>query len=441
MTHSKILADPPLDPSPLPASAGTAGYFELLSSNADFRRLWIANLVSLLGDWFNTLALYALVSDLTGSPLALGIVFVCKLLPSALASPAAGILADRMNRRRLMIATDLLRAAVVLPMVLVDRPSEVPLLYLLIALQVSIGAAFEPARSASLPMITSPRELLTANTLMGVSWSVMLALGAASGGLVTAWLGPRSVFVLDAVTYLVSAAFLLRTRIPQNTDPVQHASVVRETLSGIAEGWRYLRTHAPVLRMGVVKATWSVGGGGLVYTLAVLGGQLSPTAPAIGMGMLLAARGVGTGVGPVLARGLLHDQRRWPFYIAVSLSLGGALYATIGVLPWSYWIVLPVFGAHIFGGTQWVYSAVLLQERTIDRYRGRIFATEWLGLQLTSSLSILATSVLLETRVLGLRGVLVAVGGAQVLLGLLWAAWALPQERADAARRRQAPAS
>ena len=407
---------------------GPIGYLELLSANPDFRRLWLANLISLLGDWFNTLALYALVASLTGSPLALGAVFIFKLLPGALASPLAGILVDRLNRRAVMIGADLLRSVVVFAMLTVDRPGEVPLLYLLIALQVIIGAAFEPARSASLPMIVTDRQLVTANTLMSVSWSVMLALGAASGGFATAWLGPQSVFVVDALTYVVSAILLLRTRIPQATDPPQHDSIVREAVLGILEGWRYLRNHPAVWRMGVVKATWSLGGGGLVFCLAVLGEEIAPTAPAIGMGVLLSARGIGTGVGPVVARSILRDQRRWPIYIALSLALGGGTYTLIGLMPWSYAIALVVFAAHVFGGTQWMYSAVLLQHRTVDSYRGRVFATEWLLLQLASSLSILLTSSLLETDTLDLRTVLLALGGGQVVLGLLWAMWALPKE-------------
>ncbi|MBZ0113845.1 MAG: MFS transporter, partial [Thermoanaerobaculia bacterium] len=132
-----------------------SGYRELLRTNVNFRRLWIATLVSLLGDWFNTIALYTLVSRLTGSPLALGAVFLCKMVPLGLASPIAGVLVDRWDRRRVMIGSDLLRSVVVLGFLFIDDASHVPALYALIAAQVIIGSVFEPARSASLPNITS----------------------------------------------------------------------------------------------------------------------------------------------------------------------------------------------------------------------------------------------------------------------------------------------
>jgi MFS family permease len=91
-----------------------AGYWPLVTGNRNVRRLWLGTVISLLGDWFNTIALYVLVTELTGSPLALGAVFITKMLPWALSAPLAGVLVDRYDRRRLMIGTDLLRAVVVL---------------------------------------------------------------------------------------------------------------------------------------------------------------------------------------------------------------------------------------------------------------------------------------------------------------------------------------
>ncbi|MFQ5351077.1 MAG: MFS transporter, partial [Thermoanaerobaculia bacterium] len=192
----------------------SAGYLELLRANRDFRRLWIGEMASLLGDWLNTIALYTLIRQLTGSPVALGLVFIVKTLPFALASPLAGLLADRFDRKRLMIAADLARAVVVLGFLVIDTEAELPLLYGLIALQMMISAVFVPARSAALPNITTPRELLTANALSAATWSVLLAVGAAVGGFATEGFGTATVFVLDSASYLVSAAFLAGVRVP-----------------------------------------------------------------------------------------------------------------------------------------------------------------------------------------------------------------------------------
>ena len=130
--------------------SSSSGYLELLRTNRDYRRLWIGDMASLLGDWLNTIALYTLIRELTGSPVALGLVFIVKTLPFALASPLAGLLADRFDRKRLMIGADLARAAVVLGFLAIDRSEELPLLYGLIALQMMIGALFVPARTATL---------------------------------------------------------------------------------------------------------------------------------------------------------------------------------------------------------------------------------------------------------------------------------------------------
>jgi len=159
-----------------------AGYWALIVGNRNFRRLWVGNVISLLGDWFNTLALYVLVTELTGSPLALGAVFITKMLPWALSAPLAGVIVDRYNRRRLMVGMNLVRAVVVLGFLLIDQPADVPWLYALLTGQVVAGAVFNPAKSAALPNITTPRELLTANVLMSATWSTMLAVGAALGG-------------------------------------------------------------------------------------------------------------------------------------------------------------------------------------------------------------------------------------------------------------------
>ena len=128
-----------------------SGYVELIRTNVSFRRLWIGNVVSLFGDWFNTIALYALILQLTGSEFALGAVFITKMLPMALASPLAGVLVDRFDRRKAMIISDLLRAVIVLGFLVVNEPSEVYLIYILIAMQVIVASVFRPAQIASLP--------------------------------------------------------------------------------------------------------------------------------------------------------------------------------------------------------------------------------------------------------------------------------------------------
>jgi MFS family permease len=411
-----------------------AGYVELLRTNVNFRRLWAGSVVSLLGDWFNTIALYVLVTELTGSPLALGGVFITKMVPWALVSPLAGALSDRFSRRRLMIGADLVRAVVVLGFLLIDTTADVPWLYALIAAQVMVSAVFQPAKSASIPNITTPRELLTANALLSATWSTMLAVGAALGGLAAEALGLRAVFLIDSATYLVSAVFIYGTVIPQKT-ATGTASLVRSAVHEIVDGWRHLRAHPRIRRIALAKATWAVSGGGLVYMVALLGDAVAPGAMAAGVGILFMARGIGTGIGPVVARAAFTCEEHWPAVLGGCIAACGAGYVAIGYAPWlatTGGIVLLcalIVLAHAASGANWVLATVMLQKRTTDSFRGRVFGTEWMLVMATEALSIFAASLLLEQGVFELRPALRFFGFLQVGCGLLWVLLVVPCER------------
>lgn len=413
-----------------------AGYWALVAGNRNFRRLWGGTIVSLLGDWFNTIALYVLVTKLTGSPLALGAVFIAKMLPWALSAPLAGVIIDRYNRRWLMIGTDLFRAVVVLGFLLIDQPADVPGLYALLTAQVVASAVFNPAKSAALPNITSPRELLTANALMSATWSTMLAVGAALGGLAVEALGTTAVFWIDSATYLVSAGFIFGTVIPQDTDPAE-TPLLRSAVREISDGWHHLRTHPRIGRFALAKATWAVAGGALVYMLALLGDRIAPTALAAGIGVLYMARGIGTGLGPIVVRALFPDRHQWPVVMGGAVALCGLCYVGIGLVPWSsdLAVIALICGfvviGHAASGGNWVLSTVTLQKRTEDRYRGRVFSTDWLLVMGAESLSILVGSALLEMGWLSLTEAVLVFGAVQVTCGLAWLMFVVPRERRD----------
>ena len=411
------------------AAAQTVGFRELLTGNTNYRRIWLGEVASWFGDWFNAIALYTLVRELTGSPLALGLVFLTKMVPFAVASPLAGLLVDRFNRRRLMIAADLLRALVVLGFLLVHEASDLYLIYALTGVQVILTAVFIPARSASIPNVTTAGELLTANALSAATWSTLLAVGAALGGVATEWFGVRVVFVLDSLSYLVSAAFLWRTSIPQQTDPGASVGSVKTALGGIAKGWRYLWQHREVGRMALAKSTWSLGGGALVYMLALLGEDLMPGSPALGIGLLYGLRGLGTGIGPIAVRSWLPDEKRWPLMMGVGIVISGLCYVGVSIVPWLVGIGLLVVLAHAPSGANWVGSTVLPQKRTVDSFRGRVFSAEWLAVTLADSISILTASLLLESGSASLSTGVLVFAVVQILCGTLWVVLVVPAER------------
>src|SRR2546430_10095879 len=161
-------------------------YIALLRQNRNFRLLYIGQTISQLGDWFNAVAVYALLLDLTGSATAVAWMMIVQFLPVAIVGPIAGVVVDRVDRRRLMITSDVLRGCLILGLLLVRRADHVWIAYVVMALTVAASAFFEPARTATIPNITSDEELLPANALAAATWSAMLALGASLGGVVTA---------------------------------------------------------------------------------------------------------------------------------------------------------------------------------------------------------------------------------------------------------------
>lgn len=417
------------------SSSRQIGYFELLRENTSFRRLWTGTVISLFGDWFNTIALYSLILTLSGSEFALGAVFITKMLPWALASPVAGILADRFNRRRLMIISDLLRAVVVLGFLVVDEPSEVILIYLLTTAQVVLGSVFQPAKSASVPNIVKREHLVTANTIMAATWSVLLAIGAAAGGFAVEYLGLKAVFIMDSLSYVVSAWFIYRTVIPQFTYVSSETSLLRSAHQEVMDGLRHIRRHPAIRRMATTKAVWAMGGGALVFLLALLGESVNPGAASVSIGILFAARGVGTGIGPMAVRAWFRDERTWPPVIGMCIILTGMGYIVAGwmaaVFTASFIVAIPVMLAHTAGGANWVFSTVMLQQRVVDQYRGRVFATEWLLVMGMESISIFIASLILELELLSLVQVVVVFGIVSILSGAGWLYLVVPAERQD----------
>src|SRR3982751_2335464 len=191
------------------------GYIDLLRRNHSFRQLWLGQVVSQMGDWFDTIALYTIILKLTGSGRDVGLLLVARFVPSFFFGPISGVIADRFSRQRIMIVSDLLRAVVVLGFLFVRRADQLWIIYVLTVFQLGLSTFFEPAKTAAIPSIVEDRELVAANAISSVTWSVMLTLGAAIGGVITGWFGTNAAFILDAFSYLLSAALIVSIRLPK----------------------------------------------------------------------------------------------------------------------------------------------------------------------------------------------------------------------------------
>lgn len=401
-----------------------AGYIELIRSNRSFRQVWLAQVVSQMGDWFDTIALYTIIRHLTGSGRAIGLLMVARFLPSFVFGSLSGVVADRFSRRSIMIISDLLRAVVVMGFLLVRRADQLWIIYLLTVLQLGLSTFFEPAKTAVIPSIVSDRELVAANAISAVTWSAMLTLGAAIGGVVTGWFGTDVAFILDALTYLLSAALIASVRLPRRPPreksrlTISRALGILETIEGV----RYVKRRPRVLALLLVKPAWGLGGG-ILTLLAVFGDQVFPVgrSAAAGIGVLFAARGIGTAVGPIVARRISGEgKKRMQASIGIAFLIGGAFYMAFGMAK-SFIIALVVLGlAHTGGSILWVFSTVLLQRGVEDNFRGRVFAAEFALLTLTMAVSNYLTGELLDRFGLSPRVVAVGIGAFFLLPGVAW---------------------
>jgi MFS family permease len=397
-------------------------YVALLRRNRNYRHLWLAAVISQLGDWFNLVAAASLVAGLTNSGAAISYLFLARFLPLFFFSPLAGVLADRLNRRHLMILSDLLRTLTVLGFLLVRGSQDVWLFYLLTVTQFALSAVFTPARTAVLASIVAPEDLVTANALDSFTWSTMLAVGSLLGGVVATLFGVRAAFVVDATTFLASAWFVSRIVIPQRIVG-KRAAVSRGGWLDFVDGLRYLRRHSYILIISLVK----VGGSlvwGAINVLEVnfaerifpIGGSSSTT-----LGITYALTGLGTGFGPLLLRRWLGDapaRMRWAITLGFWILALGIL--GLSAAPTFAWFALATFFRTVGSGTIWVFSATMLQMIVPDRFRGRVFASEFALLTLTQSISIYWAGLAQDQLQWGVRQVTASMGVAGIIVALLW---------------------
>jgi MFS family permease len=403
------------------------GYVQLVRENANYRFLWSGQIVSLLGDWFNLIASAALVASLTQSGIAVGGLFVVRMLAPFLVSPFAGVAADRYNRKHLLIATDIIRAITVFAFLLVREPGQVWLLYALTAVQLALSGFFFPARNAILPDIVVREQLGAANALSSATWSVMLALGAALGGIVAGQWGVYPAFIIDGLTFLLSATLI--TRIVYHHRPAldNNERHVGAALRQYVDGLRYLWSYKDNLVIAVHKGAFALVAGG---AFAVIQVSLAREVFVIGegggtgLGLLYATVGVGTGLGPIIARRFTGD-RDGPLRIAIALSyvmaaLGIALMAPLA----SFGLVLMgTVLRGVGGGIGWVFSTQLLLQLVPDRVRGRVFSTEFAIFTLMSAIGSAAGGWMLDNTSLEISDLLWLMAGLILIPGILWSLW------------------
>lgn len=407
-----------------------ASYWRILRGNRNFRLLWTAQIVSELGDWFYSIAIFTFLLELTGSAQMVALAFLMQVLPQTFMAPTAGVINDRVSRRKVMILADCVRAGIVLSMMLVRTRAMLPLLYALLAMETVCWAMFEPARSAVIPNIAKGDEIPAANALSSATWSINFALGAALGGIVLVSFGRQTVFIVNSFSFVVSALLIRSMKFAEphaeHLPPLKFRDLV--DFSPIAEGLRYVRRDPKLLSAIFVKGGIGLAGSNWVI-LPVLGervfrvhlkGMSAAQAGALGMSVLLASRGAGAILGSFLGgnfAGMDHKRLRWT--ILAGFSMIGAGYVALGSAGSLWMAVLSLVLAHAGGSACWTASATLLQKQTDDRFRGRVFSAEFALSMLTLSISSFAAGRAVDAGA-AVRTVATATGAVMVLPFTLW---------------------
>lgn len=415
-----------------PISIGS--YLRLVRGNRDFRLLWMAQIVSEIGDWLYTVAIYSLLLEFTGQAKSVALAFVLQVLPQVIISPMAGVINDRLSRRRVMISADWARAVIVACMLLVRTPGMIWFLYLLLLLETVFWALFEPGRSAIIPNIARNEEIAVANALSGTTWSFNFAVGFSIGGFIAATFGRETVFAINALSFVVSAILLSRVKCYEpHLDhlPPFHPRDLAD-FTPIVEGARYVARDRRLLATLLAKGGLGFMGANWVL-LTIFGERVFPVriglatnreAGMVGMSTLMAFRGVGALLGPFLGGWWAGvSPRRLRLGILFGFLAGAAGYFSLGHATTLPVAAAAVALAHAGGSVIWVFSTTLLQMQTEDRFRGRVFSTEFAGAMLTAATSNSVAGALIDAGI-PVTQMASAVGLVILIPAALWG-WAL----------------
>lgn len=353
----------------------------LLVRHADFRRLWLAGAISLLGDWLGFVAVSLLALEQGGGPIALATIFAAHSLPRALLSPIAGVIVDRFDRRAVLVGANAVEALLTFAIAGAAARGAIAFLQLLVVVRSAVAAFVVPAESATLPRVVPEKALLPANALLSATWSVAYVVGMALGGAI-ATLGPVLALCLDALSFVL-AAIVVATLPAMRADGERRTlgAVLRTVPQDLSHALRHAWSDRALFRAVFAKAPLALAGGGGFIALNLVAGE----APAFGsaalsLGVLQALRGAGTGLGPLVATVLARRGSRDG--LLVTASVVTTLVALAAFVPSTAFVGVPFVVAVVWGmgvGSNWVLSSATIQRRSPDGMTGRLSAIDELA--------------------------------------------------------------
>ena len=382
--------------------------FELLREHPEFRRLWMAQLISNLGDWIYSLAVVvAIVGEDTGAS-TVSLLLICQVAPAMIIGIFGGPLVDRFSRRHLMIATDIVRGAAVATMFLVDTPGLAHVCAVAVVLGVG-GSLFQPSFHASLPKLVSVERLPAANALVGATFSAAIMIGPSLGALIVANLGLGWGFAINALTFGLSAVLVGitpgRWSIPSPSD----LPLARELVSGL----RYMRASPTVMTVLLVVGLITLGAGLKLPQEPVFALNVLDAGPS-GLGLLGTLWGTGMILGAAFASRALRRFGHGALLTGSIVMVGVVVVAGSQLSTFA-----PILALWACGGVANCLGTVayetLLQSTTPDNVRGRVLAAVEASLEAGLLIGVVLAGVV--NAGLGTRGGLLASGAIFLAAG------------------------
>jgi len=348
----------------------------LLRHNANYRNTWLAQVVSETGDYFNNIAVFALVMEKSGSGLVVSGVMLARAIPAVIAGPLAGVLLDRLDRKRIMIASDLVRAVVALGFLFTVHQPHAWLLYLLSALLMFASPFFTAGRAAILPAIATPEELHAANSLTQTTQWATLTAGTLLAGYSAAWLGYSGAFIINALSFVFSAAAIWRIAVPQGFRAARSAKPDARAWHDYRDGLAYMRSVPLTMGIAMISIGWAMGGGAAQILFALFGEQVFHRGPS-GIGTIWGFAGVGLLIGGAIGH-LAGRRASFAGYkrtVTVSYLLHGGTYMLFSQAATFPAALLFMMLSRVGMAVTSVLNNAQLLRHTPDAFRGRVFAT------------------------------------------------------------------
>jgi MFS family permease len=393
----------------------TPGPLRVLVHNRDFRWLFTAELVIFGGDWFVLIPLLGLLAKLTGGGLAGGLVLAIDTGLGALLLPYTGTVADRIDRRKILVVANLCAVCGV-ALLFTVHSGRTAWLGLAGVGVVAVAKAFAtPAASAAVPNLVEPADLSAALAVTGAAWGTMSVVGASLGGVLASALSPYTCFGIAGAALCLATALCLGVRRPMQV-PRDRAVPHPPALAAIREALRYLAGQPRVRALVTVKSAVGLGNGVLVVypALAVL-----MHAGSAGTGLLFAARGAGALLGPLIVRRLyLRRPDRLFLGLAVAMSVYGVAYLGVALTLWLPVVVLLILLAHGAGASNWAMSSAAMQALIPDGLRGRVISADLMLLTLVMAASQVAVGLLVDHT--PPRVLVAACGSVTILYAVGW---------------------